>query len=197
VTAIALQWKCTALSGRDWSLRIGANGFGRPNAGTNLGALRTPGEFRRGQFSSQCTQSLWQRNASKAIEPIPDRPTAGSGVPQDTLTKADKLEIAYVRKVIPEPITRFAKATPEPSLPLPTMVPKVASRHWHDPNSIKVTKGSQDQRIKSSQSKKGQESKKSKNVEPSKAIVDLRPCRRPEGFAGLLRALNLSPGCDA
>jgi hypothetical protein len=132
------------------------------------------------------------------MEPLPDQTTVGSGVPQDTLTKADKLEIAYVRKAVPvEPVTPFAKVTPEPSLPLPTTVPKVASRHWHDPNSIKVTKGSQDQRIKSSQSRKGQESKKSKNVEPSKAIVDLRPCRRPEGFAGLLRALNLSPGCDA
>jgi hypothetical protein len=131
------------------------------------------------------------------MEPLPDQTTVGSGVPQDTLTKEDKLEIAYVRKAVPvEPVTPFAKATPEPSLPLPTTV-KVASRHWHDPNSIKITKGSQDQRIKSSQSKKGQESKKSKNVEPSKAIVDLRPCRRPEGFAGLLRALNLSPGCDA
>jgi hypothetical protein len=131
------------------------------------------------------------------IEPIPDRPTAGSGVPQDTLTKADKLEIAYVRKVAPvDPVTQFAKATPEPSLQLPTTVPKVASRYWHDPHSKKVTKGSQDQRIKSSQSRKGQEAKKSKNVEPPKAIVDLRPCRRPEGFAGLLRALNLSPGCD-
>ena len=132
-----------------------------------------------------------------AIEPLPDQTTAGSGVPQDTLTKADKLEIAYVRKVIPvEPITGFAKATPEPSLPLPTTVPKIASRHWHDPNSIKVTKDPRDKRIKSSQSKKGQESQKSKNVEPPKAIVDLRPCRRPEGLAGLLRALNLSPGCD-
>jgi len=130
------------------------------------------------------------------MEPLPNQTTVGSGVPQDTLTKADKLEIAYVRKVIPEPITRFAKATPEPSLPLPAMVPKVASRHWHDPNSIKVTKGSQDRRIKSSQSKKGQEPQKSKYVESPKAIVDLRPCRRPEGFAGLLRALNLSPGCD-
>jgi hypothetical protein len=32
---------------------------------------------------------------------IPDQTTAGSVVPQDTLTKADKLEIAYVRTVVP------------------------------------------------------------------------------------------------
>jgi hypothetical protein len=132
-----------------------------------------------------------------AIDPLPDQTTAGSGVPQDTLTKGDKLEIAYVRKVAPVgPVMRFANATPGPSLPLPTMVPKITSRHGHDPNSIKVTNNSRDQRSKSSKSKKGKESKNSKNVEPPKAIVDLRPCRRPEGFAGLLSALNLSPGCD-
>src|ERR1700688_2067240 len=101
------------------------------------------------------------------MEPLPNQTTVGSGVPQDTLTKADKLEIAYVRKVAPvDPVTQCARVTPEPSFPLPTMVPKFASRHWRDPNSIKVTKGSQDQRIKGSQPKKGQESKKSKNVEP-------------------------------
>jgi hypothetical protein len=41
-----------------------------------------------------------------------------------------------------------------------------------------------------------QDPKKSNNVDRAKISVDLRPCRRPEGFAGLLRALNLSPGCD-
>jgi hypothetical protein len=130
------------------------------------------------------------------IKPLPDQMT--SRVPQDTLTKADKLEIAYVRGVARpvEPVTRLAKATPGPSLPLPTVVAKFTSRHWHDPNPIRVTNNSRDQRIKSSQSKKVRETKKSKKVEPSKAIVDLRPCRPPEGFAGLLRALNLAPGCD-
>jgi hypothetical protein len=132
------------------------------------------------------------------IEPVPDPMTARSDVPQDTLTKADKLEITYVREVARpvEPVTQLVKATPEPSLPLPPVVAKVTSRHWHGPNPIRVTSNSRDQRIKSSQSKKVREPKKRKNVEPSKAIVDLRPCRPPEGFAGLLRALNLSPGCD-
>ena len=35
------------------------------------------------------------------FEPLPDQMTAGSDIPQDTLTKADKLEIAYVRNVAP------------------------------------------------------------------------------------------------
>ena len=133
-----------------------------------------------------------------AIEPSPHQTAPGSGLPQDTLTKADKLGIAYERKAIPvEPVMRFGKATPEPSLPLPTMVPKFASRHWHEPNSKMATKPLQAQRNKSPQSKNGQESKKSRNVEPPKAMVDLRPCRRPQGVAGVLRALNLAPGCDA
>jgi hypothetical protein len=131
------------------------------------------------------------------VGPSPDRTTVGSGALQDTLTKADKLEIAYVRRAVPvEPVTQFTAATAEPSLPLPAAVPKVVGRHWNDPNSIKVAKGPQDRRIKSKESKKAQESK-GKNVEPSKAIVDLKPCRRREGLAGLLQFLNLSPQCDA
>ena len=47
-----------------------------------------------------------------AIEPSPHQTAPGSGLPQDTLTKADKLEIAYERKVIPVEPTRFAKRSP-------------------------------------------------------------------------------------
>lgn len=139
------------------------------------------------------------------IEPLPEQTTARPDIPQDTLTKADKLEIPYMRGVTRplEPVMRIANATPEPSLPLLPVVARSASRQWHDPNSIKVANNSQDRQIKNSQpkkvreAKKVRETKKSKNAEPSKAIVDLRPCRRPEGFAGLLWALNLSPGCDS
>jgi hypothetical protein len=123
----------------------------------------------------------------------PDQTTIGTGFAQDTLTKADKLEIAYVREAIEAgPVTPTAQAPNEsPAQPLsPTATPKIVSRHWHDPNTKKVAAVSPGRRIKS------QEPKKSKNVDRTKATVDLRPCRRPEGFAGLLRALNLSPGCD-
>jgi hypothetical protein len=132
------------------------------------------------------------------IEPLPDQTAARPDVPQNTLTKADKLEIPYMRGVARpvDPATRLANATPEPSLPLPPVIAKSASRQRHEANSIKVTNNSQDRHIKSSQSTKAREAKKSKNIEPPKPMVDLRPCRRPEGFAGVLRALNLSPGCD-
>jgi hypothetical protein len=54
-----------------------------------------------------------------AIEPLPDQATAPSDVPQDTPTKADKLEIAYAHGVVRpvQPVARPAKATPGPSLP--------------------------------------------------------------------------------
>src|SRR5882757_8639646 len=110
------------------------------------------------------------------------------------VTKADKLEIAYVRDPpAAEPVMPVATAPDEtPPQPLsPPATPKIVSRHSHDPNAKKVVAVSPGRRIK------GQESKKSKNVERAKLPVDLRPCPRPEGFAGLLRVLNLSPGCDS
>jgi hypothetical protein len=127
------------------------------------------------------------------VEASPDQTTIATGSSQDTLTKADKLEVAYVRDpVAVEPIMPVATApeTP-PQPPSPPATPKIVSRHSHDPNAKKVAVVSPGRRIK------GQESKKSKNVERAKLPVELRPCPRPEGFAGLLRVLNLSPGCDS
>ncbi|SRR5258705_450511 len=123
----------------------------------------------------------------------PEQTTVGAGFAQDTLTKADKLEVAYVRDpVAVEPVMLVTKAREEtPPQPLsPPANPKIVSRHSHDPNAKKVAAVSLGRRIK------GQESNKSKNAERAKLPVELRPCRRPEGFAGLLRVLNLSPGCD-
>src|SRR5258708_39150261 len=107
---------------------------------------------------------------------------------------AGKLEIAYVRAPpAAEPVMPVATAPDEtPPQPLsPPATPKIVSRHSHDPHAKKVAAVSPGRRIK------GQESKKIKNVERAKLPVYLRPCPRPEGFAGLLRVLNLSPGCDS
>jgi hypothetical protein len=131
---------------------------------------------------------------SPIVEASPDKATIETGSSQDTLTKADKLEIAYVRdRIAVEPVMRVTKVPSEtPPQPLsPTATPKIVSRHWHDPNAKKSAAASPDRRIKN------KEPKKSKNVERAKLPVDLRPCPRPEGFAGLLRVLNLTPGCDS
>jgi hypothetical protein len=112
---------------------------------------------------------------------------------RDTLTEADKLEIAYVRApLVEEPVMQVPKASVEhpPRPPGSTATPKIVSRHWHDPNAKKSASASPSRSIKIQQPKNG------KNVDGRKATDDLRSCRHPEGFAGLLRALNLSPGCD-
>ena len=120
----------------------------------------------------------------------PEQTTVGTGFAQDTLTKAD---VVYVRDpVAAEPVMLVTKAReePPPQSLSPPATPKIVSRHSHDPNAKKVAAVSLGRRIKR------QESKKSKNAERAKLPAELRPCRRPQGFAGLLRVLNLSPGCD-
>jgi len=136
----------------------------------------------------------------KAVPPTPtpnlgasaEQTTLAIGSSHDTLTKADKLEIAYVPiPVAVGPVMLATRVSDETSpQPLSLAIPKIVSRHSHDQNAKKLAAVSPDRHIKIQQPKGG------KNVDRSKATIDLGPCRRPEGFAGLLRALNLSPGCD-
>jgi hypothetical protein len=127
------------------------------------------------------------------VSASPVQTTVGKTDSQDTLTKADKLEIAYVRDAVAAGPAPPVMKTPDetPAQPAgPTATAKIVSRAWHDPNARKSAAVFPRRRIKD------QEPKTSKNVDRAKPTVDLRACRRPEGFAGLLRALNLSPGCD-
>ena len=121
----------------------------------------------------------------------PEQGTVVDTFSRDTLTEADKLEIAYVRDpVAVEPIMPVAMAPGE--IPVqrlhPTATPKIVTPR---PHARKPGTVSPDRRITI------REPKKSKNVERGKLTADLRSCRRPEGIAGLLRAFNLSPGCDS
>jgi hypothetical protein len=66
----------------------------------------------------------------------PEQTTVGKTFSQDTLTKADKLESAYVRDAIAvEPAIKVTKAPDEtpPQLSNSTAATKIVSRHWHDP----------------------------------------------------------------
>jgi hypothetical protein len=123
----------------------------------------------------------------------PEQTTVGEIFSQDTLSKADRLEIAYVRDPVAlkpaMPVTKAPDENPS-QFPGPTATANVVNRHWHDPSAKKPAAVSSGQRIKD------RDSKKDRDVDRGKATVDLRACRRPEGFAGLLRALNLTPGCD-
>jgi hypothetical protein len=123
----------------------------------------------------------------------PVETTIASDSSRDTLTEADKLEIAYVRApLVEEPVMQVTMATDEnpPRLTSSTATPKIANRHWHNPTGKKSASVSPGRSIKIPPPKNG------KNDDSGKATGDLRSCRRQEGFAGLLRALNLSPGCD-
>ena len=71
----------------------------------------------------------------------PEQTTVGTNFAQDTLTKADKLEVAYVRDPIAvEPVMPVTSARDEtpPQPPNPPATPKIVSRHPHDPNAKKV-----------------------------------------------------------
>jgi hypothetical protein len=126
------------------------------------------------------------------VETVPEQTTIATVSSNDTLTKADRLEIAYVPvPVAAEPVVLTTpvsdETSPPPSSPI---LPKIASRHWHDHPARKLATVSPDRHSNI------QQKKDDKSADRSKKTVDLKPCRRPEGFAGLLRALNLSPGCD-
>jgi hypothetical protein len=133
-----------------------------------------------------------KRSASPLPEVFPtvtgdkgDRLSFADG--QDTLTSADRVDVAYVSPTDQSKLATIETGNrPKRRLARSTIVP----RHWHDPNAKTSAVVSPDQRIKI------QEPKKSKNVDRAKTSVELRPCRLPEGFAGLLTALKLAPGCD-
>jgi hypothetical protein len=115
---------------------------------------------------------------------------------RDTLTKADKLEIAYVRDpVAAEPIIPVTlpsdEIRPQPRAPIATQ--KIVSPRPHAGKAGTVSRAGT---VTSQRRIKIEEPKKSRIVERGKVTAD-RPCRRPDGIAGLLRAFNLSPRCDS
>ena len=109
-----------------------------------------------------------------SARPSPAQTTVGEIFSQDTLTRADRLDIAYVRDLIaPKPVMLVAKAPDEtPSrLSRPTATTKIMSQHWHDPHARKPATVSAARRIKGEESQKGnQESKKGNNVDRGKQI---------------------------
>jgi hypothetical protein len=135
---------------------------------------------------------------------VAERPTdqmpVGTGLAQDTLSKADRLEITYVRQeILPQstvqPTEPFVPAVSSTTLPIET---KIISRHWHDPNATtsppakpKQAKQTGTNKSKIVDRKGGQAADRSKPTEP------MKPCSRPGAFGDLLRSLNLSTACDS
>ncbi len=87
-------------------------------------------------------KAVMTRAPASATERPTDRTTSGTGLTQDALGKADRLEITYVRQEVPA--TSVLQPT-EPVVPTiasapPPVTNKIISRHWHDPNAFSSAK---------------------------------------------------------
>jgi hypothetical protein len=124
--------------------------------------------------------------------------TVGSSVsrdmldPRDTLTPADRLEIHHVRNEAPfQPISPIEASVPpvqaattaqEPSKNIDQQKRGAAAGK----SVVLLPKPRPKQRI----------SRTTVNANRSRATAEVKSCR-PGAFDGLLRALNLSPGCES
>ena len=135
-----------------------------------------------------------------AVETSMNATTIGISLAQAPLTKADRLEFAYVRQETP---AQSALPPTQPSIsPVATIVPpvetKIISRHWHDANATTSSVGKPNQPAPMAASKKGKsvDPKVSRAAERSKPTVSTKkPCKQTGPYSDSLRSLNLSPAC--
>jgi hypothetical protein len=122
---------------------------------------------------------------------LPERLAVPASHVVDTLTKADKLSVAYVREAVEDRPAPFA-GDPEP-IPASTPHPAVKIKsHWRESSG----KSHRDD-VSSRQALTKPSNKKQKTDAPrAKAVAEAKTCPQPNGFDGLLRALNLKPRCD-
>ena len=128
---------------------------------------------------------------SLAAEAPTDQMTVGVGLAQDTLSKADRLEITYARPELP---ARSALQPTGPIVPAVTSAPppvetKIIRRHWHDPNAISSSAAKSKQTKQAGPNKKSktidrkgnQAADRSKPTEPMKPVpLTLYLCARPQ-----------------
>jgi hypothetical protein len=145
-------------------------------------------------------KALMTRADSLIKERPTDRPTVGADLTQDTLSKADRLEITYLRQEVPAPL---ALQPTEPVVPAVSSVTtpvetKIITRHWHDPNAFSsATKSKQTKQTVSNKKSKTVDRKGNQAVDRSKPAEPVKPCSRPGAVGDLLRSLNLSPACES
>jgi len=127
--------------------------------------------------------------------------TVGVGLAQDTLSKADRLEITYVRQEVPAPSALQPAETivPAVSSPTPPVDNKIISRHWRDPNAFpaSATKTKQTRQTAPDKISKSVDRKGNQAADRSKPADPVKPCSRPGAFGDILRSLKLAPACDS
>ncbi len=127
-----------------------------------------------------------------------DQSTIGADFGQETLTKADRVEIAYVP---PEPL---APPVLQPSEAMHSAISsaaqqaerKMISRHWHDPNAPVASAAKIKQTKQALTDKKSRpDPKRNQPADPVKSTEQPKPCNRTGPFSEFLKSLNLSPAC--
>jgi len=124
--------------------------------------------------------------------------TIGADFGQETLTKADRLEIAYV---LPEPPAPPALQPVEPSRSsTPSTVqqaePKIVSRHWHDPNAPVSSAAKKKQTKQALSDKKSRpDPKRNQTADRVKSTEQPKPPCKTGPFSEFLKSLNLSSAC--
>jgi len=132
------------------------------------------------------------RTTKAASEPLAQSTTVGMSDSRGTLTKTDRLEIPFLQyDALAQPSSFGPIAQPDMTPIVPQQVPNITNRHKPGANEKKVVV------VKPKPRPKHQESKKAAKTDRPKATTEIKikPCR-PNAFDGLLKALNLSPGCE-
>ena len=128
---------------------------------------------------------------TKAVNEPLAQSTAGISDSRDTLTKADRLEIPYVQHEAPaQPISSVERMPAVDSTAIvPEEAAKIIDQHRRGANAKKVAVKLPKPRPKHT------DAKRAPNTDRPKATIEIKSCR-PNAFDSLLKALNLSPGCE-
>jgi len=115
-------------------------------------------------------------------------PMVGADHHQDTLTKGDRLEIAYVHPATEPNLIPASHAPAPPRAAQTAVLRQIISRHWHDPNDPKL-------RQRRDQNSKRKEAKYGSAPTHPRATAESGACLS-DGFGTIRRAFNLSPSCS-
>jgi hypothetical protein len=121
--------------------------------------------------------------------------------PQDTLGKADRLEINHVRQEIPsQPVLQSIEpAAPVVTPSRPPAENKIISRHWRDPNafssSLKNSKPAK--QAEPTKTSRNVDSKRNQAADRSRSAGPVKPCNRLGPIGDLLKSINLSSACPS
>jgi hypothetical protein len=131
------------------------------------------------------------RTTKAASEQLAQSTTVGMSESRGTLTKTDRLEIPFEQyNVIAQPSSFEPITQPDMTPVIPQWVTKKTNEHKPGANEKKVVV------VRPKPRPKHQEKKAAKTDRPKATTeIKIKPCRS-NAFDGLLKALNLSSGCE-